>query len=42
MQDDSIKIIGIGVFSFFAITVLGLVILFNAGLPVFDPGITDN
>ncbi len=28
--------------SIFAITVLGLVLFFNAGLPVFDPGITEN
>jgi hypothetical protein len=30
------------VFSFLAITVLVLVILFNAGFPIFDPGITEN
>ena len=39
---DGLKIIGIGVFSFFVVILLGLVILFNAGLPVFDPGITEN
>ena len=41
MMQDRIKIIGIGLFSFFTITVLGLVLLFNAGFPVFDPGISE-
>ncbi len=41
-MQDSTKIIGIGVFFFFAITVLGLIFLFNNGLPIFDPGITEN
>ena len=41
-MQDSIKTIGIGMFVCFAITVLGLVFFFNAGLPIFDPGITEN
>jgi hypothetical protein len=40
-MQDSPKIIIIGVFSFITIIFLGLIILFNAGLPVIDPGITD-
>lgn len=40
-MQDNLKIIGIGLFSIFAIIFLGLLLVFNAGLPVFDPGITE-
>ncbi len=41
-MQDGIKTIGIGMFVCFAITVLGLVFFFNAGIPIFNPGITEN
>ncbi|MFW9856529.1 MAG: hypothetical protein ACFFFG_15870 [Candidatus Thorarchaeota archaeon] len=41
-MQGNIKLFAIGAIPVLAITVLGIIFLFNAGFPVIDPGITEN